>query len=48
MNFIFIVDTSFSMLQYFDRNYTYIDCVKNIIEFFIKSKLLRTFYISIQ
>lgn len=37
MNFIFIVDTSFSMLQNFDRNYTYIDAIKNIIEFFIKS-----------
>ena len=37
MNFIFIIDTSFSMLQYFDRNYTYIDSIKNVVDYFIKS-----------
>jgi hypothetical protein len=37
MNFVFIIDSSFSMCQYFDKGYTYFDAAKNAIETFIKS-----------
>ena len=40
MNFVFIVDTSLSMCQYFDQGYTYLDAAKIAVEFFIKSREL--------
>ena len=39
MNFVFILDTSISMLQAFDQNYTFFDAAKNAIEIFIKSNI---------
>jgi hypothetical protein len=40
MNFVFIIDTSLSMCQYFDRGYTYLDAAKSAVEYFIKSREL--------
>ncbi len=38
MNFIFVIDTSISMAQCFDRNYSFFDASKIAIEHFVKSK----------
>lgn len=43
MNFCFVIDTSTSMLQYFDKGYSYFDAAKSAIEHFIKSKILNLY-----
>lgn len=38
MNFVFILDTSTSMLQTFDKGFSYFEAAKSAIDFFIQSK----------
>ena len=40
MNFIFVIDTSTSMLQTFDESFSFIDSAKNAVEKFVKSNQL--------
>jgi hypothetical protein len=38
MNVVFVIDSSASMLQMFDKNFSFFDAAKNGIEEFIRSK----------
>jgi hypothetical protein len=40
MNFVFVIDSSSSMSQTFDKSFSFFDAAKNGIEEFIKSKII--------